>query len=275
VLAAAAPDASWTFEPAVLALTLAAGYAYVRRFRAVRAEEGTLALPGWRAAAFLAGLACVLIALVSPIDRLAEQIMTMHMVQHLLLLDLAPVLCLVGLTRVLMRPLTRHTMRLERGLGPFAHPAFAAILYVATMWFWHVPALYDAALAHSTVHVLEHLCFTIAGGLYWWHLLGPIRSRRRLSGLAPLAYMVGTKIAVGLLGIGLTFSPNALYAFYEHQPRYWGLSPGSDQAVAGLIMALEQSIVMGIVLAWLFVRLLGEADAEDLRRERYARSPSA
>ena len=56
-----------------------------------------------------------------------------------------------------MRPLTRHTMRLERGLGPFAHPAFAAILYVATMWCWHVPALYDAALAHSTVHVLEHL----------------------------------------------------------------------------------------------------------------------
>src|SRR5206468_3907910 len=80
----------------------------------------------------------------SPVDRLAEQIMTMHMVQHLLLLDLAPVLCLVGLTRVLMRPLTRHTMRLERGLGPFAHPAFAAIFYVTTMWFWHVPALYDA-----------------------------------------------------------------------------------------------------------------------------------
>jgi putative membrane protein len=274
VLAAASPDASWSFEPAVIALTLAAGYAYLRRFRAVRAEEGTLALPGWRAAAFLGGLACVLIALVSPVDRLAEQIMTMHMVQHLLLLDLAPVLCLVGLTRVLMRPITPHTMRLERSLGPFAHPAFAAILYVATMWFWHVPALYDAALAHSTVHVLEHLCFTIAGGLYWWHLLGPIRSRQRLTGLAPIAYMVGTKIAVGLLGIGLTFSPNALYAFYENQPRYWGLSPGDDQAVAGLIMALEQSIVMGIVLAWLFVRLLGEADAEDLRRERYARSPS-
>ena len=271
-LAAASPDASWTFEPTVLALVIAAGYLYMRRFRAVRAELGTLALPGWRAACFLAGLACVLIALVSPVDRLGEQIMTMHMVQHLLLLDLAPVLCLLGLTRVLMRPVTRQTLRLERSAGPLAHPAFAALLYVGVMWAWHVPALYDAALEHSTVHVLEHLIFAIAGGLYWWHLLGPIRSRHRLSGLAPLAYMIGTKIAVGLLGIGLTFSPNALYAFYEHQPRYWGLTPGDDQAVAGLIMALEQSIVMGIVLTWLFVRLLSEADAEDLRRERYARS---
>jgi putative membrane protein len=272
VLAAAPPDASWTFEPAVITLTLAVGYAYVRRWRAVRADQGTLALSGWRAFSFLSGLACVLVALVSPVDRLAEQILTMHMIQHLLLLDLAPVLCLLGLTRVLLRPVTRHTLRLERGLGPFAHPAFAAVFYVATMWAWHVPALYDGALEHSAVHVLEHLCFTIAGGLYWWHLLGPIRSRHRLSGLAPLAYMIATKIAVGLLGIGLTFSPDALYAFYEHQPRYWGLSAGNDQAVAGLIMALEQSIVMGIVLTWLFVRLLGEADADDLRRERYARS---
>jgi cytochrome c oxidase assembly factor CtaG len=275
LLAAASPDASWTFEPAVIVLTLAAGYAYLRRFRAVRAEEGTLALSGWRAGSFLAGLACVLVALVSPVDRLAEQVMTMHMVQHLLLLDLAPVLCLLGLTRVLMRPITRQTLRLERSLGPFGHPAFAAVFYVATMWAWHVPALYDGALEHSLVHVLEHLSFTIAGGLYWWHLLGPIRSRRRLAGLGPLAYMIGTKIFVGLLGIGLTFSPDALYAFYERQPRFWGLSPGDDQAVAGLIMALEQSIVMGIVLTWLFMRLLGEADADDLRRERYARTTGA
>src|SRR3954453_12790401 len=110
LLAAASPDASWTFEPAVIALTLAAGYLYLRRFRAVRDELGTLALPGWRAACFLAGLACVLAALVSPIDRLGEQVMTMHMVQHLLLLDLAPVLCLLGFTRVLLRPVTRQTL---------------------------------------------------------------------------------------------------------------------------------------------------------------------
>ena len=83
--------------------------------------------------------------------------------------------------------------------------------------------------------------------------------------------MAGTKILVGLLGIALTFSPDALYAFYEGQPRYWGLSAGDDQAVAGLIMALEQSIVMGVALVFLFVRALGERDREDERAERYAR----
>jgi cytochrome c oxidase assembly factor CtaG len=268
--AAASPNASWTFEPGVLILVLGAGFVYLRRFRAVRAEQGTLVLSGWRAASFLAGLACVLIALISPVDRLAEQILTMHMTQHLLLLDVAPVLCLLGLTRVMLRPVTRRVQPVERQAGVLGHPLFAAAFYVVTMWVWHVPAMYDAALQHTLVHALEHMSFAVAGGLYWWHLIGPIRARRRLSGLAPIGYMVGTKILVGLLGIGLTFAPHALYGFYEHQPRYWGLTAQTDQAIAGAIMALEQSIVMGIVLAWLFVRLLDEADTRDLRSERYA-----
>ena len=94
------------------------------------------------------------------------------------------------------------------------------------MWIWHVPALYDAALEHAVVHVLEHITFALAGGLYWWHLLSPIRSRKRLGGMGPVMYMVSTKVLVGLLGIGLAFAPDALYDFYETQPGYWGLSPG-------------------------------------------------
>ena len=270
MLAAASPDASWTFEPGAVILVAGAAYLYMRRFRAVRAEQGTLALSGGRAALFLAGLLCVLVALVSPVGRLAEQVFTVHMVQHLLLLDLAPVLCLLGLTRKILRPVTRRVQPVERRAGPLGHPLFAAVFYVATMWAWHLPAMYDAALRHGGIHALEHMSFAIAGGLYWWHLIGPIRARRRLSGLAPIAYMAGTKLVVGLLGIGLSFSPHALYAFYEHQPHYWGMAARTDQAVGGLIMALEQSIVMGIVLVWLFVRLLDEADTRDLRSERYA-----
>ncbi len=81
--------------------------------------------------------------------------------------------------------------------------------------------------------------------------------------------MVSTKLFVGVLGIVLTFAPDALYAFYADQPNYWGLSPTDDQAVAGLIMALEQSIVMGIALVWLFARMLSESEKEEQRRERY------
>jgi cytochrome c oxidase assembly factor CtaG len=211
----------------------------------------------------------VLVALCSPVDRLAEQLFFMHMVQHLLLLDLAPILVLLGQTKVILRPLTRRLMRIEQAAGALAHPVFAIVLYVAVMAFWHVPALYDTALEHPVAHVLEHITFGLAGGLYWWHLLSPIRARRRLGGMGPVVYMLATKVLVGLLGIMLAFAPDAIYSFYERQPGYWGLSPGTDQAVGGLIMALEQSIVMGIALVFLFVRALGESERDEQRAERY------
>jgi cytochrome c oxidase assembly factor CtaG len=244
-------------------LVAALTYVYVRRWREVDGSAGRLV-------SFLGAMALVVIALCSPVDRLGEQLFFMHMVQHLLLLDLVPILVLLSLTKVLLRPLTRRLVRLERAAGPLAHPVFAIALYVATMALWHVPAMYDAALEHPVLHVLEHISFGLAGGLYWWHLLSPIRARRRLGGMGPIVYMLGTKVLVGLLGILLTFAPEAIYDFYERQPGYWGLSPGTDQAVGGLIMALEQSIVMGIALVFLFVRALGESDREDERAERYA-----
>jgi putative membrane protein len=265
----ASPDASWTFEPGVLVLTAAAGAVYVRRWREVRRDGDTKNASAGRLACWMGGLACVLIALVSPIDRLGEQLLFMHMIQHLLLLDGAAILLLVGLNRVLLRPVTRRFEPLERQAGILAHPVVAVIAYVGVMWVWHVPALYDAAARHAPIHVLEHMTMASAGLLYWWHILGPIRSRLRLSGMAPLAYMGATKLLVGVLGIVLTFAPDALYPFYENQPGYWGLSASEDEALAGLIMALEQSIVMGIALVWLFARLLSESEREEQRAERY------
>ena len=80
--------------------------------------------------------------------------------------------------------------------------------------------------------------------------------------MGPVVYMLATKVFVGLIGILLAFSPDALYDFYERQPGYWGLSPGTDQAVGGLIMALEQSVVMGVALVFLFTRALSESERE-------------
>ena len=180
----------------------------------------------------------------------------MHMTQHILLLDIAPILLILGLNKVLLRPATRRLHTIERKAGFLAHPAFAVFAYVGFMWLWHVPALYDAALRNSGLHAFEHICFALAGGLYWWHLLSPIRGRMRLGGMGPVMYMVSTKLLVGLLGIALAFAPTALYAFYKHQPHYWGLTAGEDMNMAGLLMALEQSIVMGIALAYLFVQML-------------------
>ncbi len=245
------------------------GGAYLWAWRRAR-RPGAPHPPGYgRLALFAAGLLTVLVALVSPLDSLGDQLMVMHMVQHMLLLDIAPILMILGLTKGLLRPVTRRIHSLERRAGPFAHPAFAVAAYAGLLWLWHMPFMYDQAQGSSAIHVLEHLCFAAAGTLYWWHLLSPIRSRLRLGGLGPIAYMVVTKLLVGILGVVLAFAPSTIYAFYAHKPAYWGLSPQFDQSMAGLVMALEQSIVMGIALVYLFVRMLGESEREAERAERF------
>jgi putative membrane protein len=266
------PNLSWSFSPGVLLVAAFAIGLYVRRWRAVRAAAGQRranVAPSWRLACFLAAVVLALAALVSPLDALADQLFLAHMIQHMLLLDVVPILAIVGLTKVLLRPVTRVVHELERRAGPFAHPAFAVLLYVGVIWAWHVPAAYDFAVRHPVVHVLEHMTFVIAGSLYWWHLLSPIRARRRLEGMGPVVYMVTTKLTVGALGMGLAFAPSTLYPYYAHHARVWGISAGDDQAIAGLIMALEQSIVMGIALVVLFIRALNESERAQERRERY------
>jgi putative membrane protein len=250
------PDVSWSLAPGPIVLLAALTGWYVVRWR--RVDERPL-----RLVLFLAGIVVTAAALLSPVDVLGEQLFFMHMVQHLLLLDVAAILLILGLTRKILRPVTRRMLTVERRAGFLSTPAFAISLYVMTMWVWHIPALYDLALENDFVHVTEHLSFTAAGGLYWWHLFSPIRPRHRLLGLGAAGYMVSTKVLVGLLGVFLTFAPSSFYAFYENQPRYWGLSSTEDQAIGGAIMALEQMIVMGAAFAWLFVRMLSESERED------------
>ena len=259
--------ATWTFDPGPMLLLSTITVAYVLRWRAARREAGTRAVPAWRLFVFVLGIACAAAALISPVDSLASKLFVMHMLQHVLLLDFAAIFCILGLTKVLLRPVTRRVQRLERAAGPVGHPVFAVVFYVAAMWVWHIPALYDAALAHPALHVLEHLSFACAGALYWWHLLSPIRSRHRLGGMGPVVYMLSTKLLVGLLGIGLTFTPHALYDHYSGGT--WGLSADEDEELAGALMAIEQSIVMGVALAWLVVRMLEESQRSDERAERY------
>jgi cytochrome c oxidase assembly factor CtaG len=266
------PDLSWTLSPGVLVAVAFVGWAYLRRWRQVRLSSSprrAAEAPVWRLCCFQGALLATLIALVSPLDALAEQLFLAHMVQHVLLLDLAPLLAILGFTKVTLRPFTRTVHELERRAGPIAHPAFAVVLYVAVIWAWHVPAAYDLAVRHSGVHVLEHLTFLLAGSLYWWHLLSPVRARLRLGGLGPVLYMGSTKVLVGALGMGLAFAPTALYPYYVHHARVWGISALDDQAMAGLMMAVEQSIVMGTALVVLFVRALAESEREQQRRERY------
>lgn len=264
------PPIQWSLDPSVLVgvvvLSLAYGWAWRRARR-----PGAPHPPGYgRLALFAASMLTVLAALVSPIDGLSDELMVIHMVQHMLLLDLMPILLILSLTKGLLRPVTRRLTALERRAGFFGHPVFAVLMYAGMMWLWHLPGMYDLALNHpDSWHIVEHLCFSAAGTLYWWHLLSPIRSRLRLGGMGPVMYMLSTKLLVGVLGVMLAFAPTSVYGFYNHQPHWWGLTPGQDQNMAGLVMALEQSIVMGIVLVWLFVRMLEESERSAQRAERF------
>jgi putative membrane protein len=263
------PTIAWSIEPSVLVGVAALGIAYLKLWRRARVAGGPHPPSYWRLALFATGLLTILAALVSPIDSLGDQLLLMHMAQHILLLDIVPILLILGLSKTLLRPITRRIQTIERRAGVLAHPATAVAAYAGFMWLWHVPFMYDAALRHSGIHAIEHLCFVVGGSLYWWHLLSPIRSRRRLSGLGPVTYMVSTKLIVGLLGVALAFAPSSIYLFYQHLPHYWGLSPTEDQSLAGLTMALEQSIVMGIALVYVFVQMLTESEREQQRIERY------
>jgi putative membrane protein len=266
------PHLFWTLDPGVLIGVAAVGGAYSARWWRVRSGPSprrAAEAPVWRLCCMLASLSIAMIALISPVDALADQLFFMHMVQHMLLLDLVPILAILSLTKVILRPVTRSLRDLESRAGVLAHPAFAVVLYVSVIWAWHIPAAYDLALRHPVVHVLEHVSFLIAGSLYWWHLLSPIRSRMRLRGMGPVVYMASTKVLVGALGMGLAFAPAALYSYYVHHARVWGISAHDDQSIAGLIMAVEQSLVMGIALVVLFVRALSESEREQLRKERY------
>jgi putative membrane protein len=273
--AAGHPQLTWLADPAVLAPLALFAAIYVWRFAQARREMTERGRPASSAAgplqalAFAGGMLALLAALVSPIDGLGEDyLFSAHMVQHVLLGDIAPLLILLALTRVIMRPATRRLMWFERALGPFASPATGIILWLGVMYLWHVPALYDAATENAGLHLLEHTSFFVAGVALWWPLIQPVPMRRRLTGLQPIGYIAGAKAGLAALGLYLTWSATAIYPYYEGVPRIWGLSPVEDQNVGGVIMMLEQSLTLVLVLVALFVRMLVKSEEEQRRRER-------
>jgi putative membrane protein len=151
------PQLHWFSDPLVLVpLALFAGI-YVWRFIQARKEEGGRGAGPLQALAFAGGMLALLVALASPIDGLGEDyLFSMHMLQHILLGDIAPVFLLLALSRVIMRPATRRLVAVERALGRFAHPLTGLALWFGLIYLWHIPALYDAAIDSEVVHALEH-----------------------------------------------------------------------------------------------------------------------
>jgi putative membrane protein len=240
---------SWDADALVVGPGLAAAYLIARtRFPA----------PRWRVASFLAGCALLLAVQIGPLDTLAlHYLLSMHLLQNVVLAEWAPLLCVLGLT-------PRMAAELERlpGARVLTHPFVALPIWLVTYFAWHLPWAYDAALRHQwTILHVEHACYFAAGCLVWW----PVIHGRRASGAKAL-YLFGAFVLASPLGLLLALLPSAVYTFYDHVPRLWGLSPLADQQLAGTTMASEQAVVFFAVFAVYLRRFFLEEQGADAFR---------
>jgi putative membrane protein len=263
------PQLHWNLTLPALVPIVAYTAIYVWRFRAARREAGGRGA-GWpQALAFAGSMILLVAAVLSPIDRLGEEyLFSAHMVQHIMLGDLAPLLLLLSLSRVIMRPATRRLMGLERKMGRLANPITFIVIWLVGIYTWHIPALYNGALEHPVIHALEHATFFTAGTLLWWPLIQPVPMRRPLEGTMGLAYIFAAKMSLGVLGLYLTWSTAVAFDYYNHVPRIWNLTAIQDQNVGGAIMMVEQALVLLSVFFLLFVKMLTQSEEAERRRER-------
>jgi putative membrane protein len=256
------PNTSWTFDPLQLVPTFLVAGLYARRLATLRVR-GTL-VPRWRIALFAIGIATLLVALVSPVHTLGEQMFSFHMLQHVLLGDLAPLALLGGLTGPVLRPALAVLHRLRF----LAHPLVALPLWALNLYAWHLPYLYDAAVRHEPVHAVEHLCFFTGGMIMWLPVLETLPAPEWFGTGAKLGYIAAVRAVETVLGNVFFWSGSVFYAVYEHQNRLWGLSALEDQGIAGAVMMIEGSIVTLVALAWLFLRLASEGELRQQLLER-------
>jgi putative membrane protein len=213
-----------------------------------------------RAAAFYAGIALLLAAFLSPLDRLGEErLFSAHMAQHLLIGDVAPLLVVLGLDGPILRPLL--AIRPVQRLRILAHPLVALPLWALNLCVWHLTPLYDAALDHDTVHALQHGLFFLCGMLVWAALLEPLPGPAWFTAGRKLLYVATMWLVSLALSQVFLWSGHVYYARYLEAPRAWGLSPLADQRAGGGLMLVEGSLVMLGVAVWLLLRLFRESES--------------
>ena len=256
---------SWTIDPLQLAPVALIAFAYWRRARTLRAR-GT-PVPPWRALVFSLGIALLVLPLASPIAAIGEtELFSFHMLQHVLLGDLAPLCLLAGLTGPILRPLL--ALRPVERLRVLANPAIALPLWAANLYLWHLPFLYEAAVRHSSVHALEHVAFFTAGAIMWLPVLETLPAPEWFGTGAKLAYIGGVRVVETILGNVFLWSGAAFYAIYDQGAELWGISPERDQGLAGAVMMIEGSLVTIAALALLFLRLAREGEVRQELLER-------
>lgn len=286
---------AWSWNPVVALGIVAAAVVHHRGARGRRSHDSrthetrshnSRSHRRWRTRAFVAGLATLAAALLSPLDALSGSLASAHMVQHLILTLVAAVLLAVaaplpalvrGLPERLRPPArrVRRTPAARTGSRVGRQVATMSLLHVITIWFWHARAPYDAAVRNELLHALEHLSFLATAVLSWAAIVRVVRHRKPRDG-AGSAVLVLFALAVqgSILGALLTFAPRPWYDSYETTTAAWDLTPLGDQQLAGLIMWVPAGVVYLIAALVVLVTWIHEGDR---RRDRPTapRSPTA
>ena len=227
----------------------------------------------WRKAAFFGAILVLFIALLSPLDSISAALFSAHMIQHLLLIllaaplwilsrPLAPVLRALPLAwsrdigGIIQKPLLRKLWRF------MSRHSSAFFLHVFALWIWHLPVLYELALANPFVHALEHASFFLTAALFWWS----IYSIRDYGARLLSVFLV--MMASGLLGALMTFANSPWYLGHSAYTGLWGLSPLEDQQLAGLLMWIPPGFIYVLIAAFLLAAWINSVEQSVLKRER-------
>jgi len=248
---------AWSPEPTIVVASIIAIALFCRAFVELR-RRGRRDHAGWtHAVPFLLGVVVLALALVSPLDAIGDEyLLSAHMLQHVVIGDLAPALLVLGtrgpLTLFLLpAPILRSLAGigwLRRTLALLLRPKLSFAVWALALAAWHVPTVYDAALERAWLHELEHMSFFVAGLLVWSQLIDPAR-RGALDVRGRILFAGGLIAAAHLFIHPVLLSGRAVYPSYANQPdRLLGLSPLADQHWAAFVMSVEQIATLGVFL---------------------------
>jgi putative membrane protein len=255
---------SWTLDPLQLAVIVLGAFAYWRRARRLAARGAPV--PARRRALFWTSVALMLLALASPIHAFGEELFAFHMLQHVLLGDLAALCFVASLTGPLLRPVL--AVKPIARLRVLAHPLVALPVWAVNLYLWHLPVLYEGALENDGLHALQHVCFFASGALMWAPVVEVLPGPMWFGTGAKLGYIVVVRLLETVLGNVFIWSGTVFYDVYADGSVPWDLAPLADQGWAGTVMMLEGSLVTIGAIAWLFLRLASEGELRQELLER-------
>lgn len=255
------------FVPPVMATLL---YLLLYRRRTATLARQHRPVARWRTVLFVTGVLMVALVQLPPLDGLADSLLVAHMLQHIVIGDVASLLIVLGLTGPMLMPLLRTpASSLMRRLS---HPLVALVLWVVDLYIWHLPLFYQLAIEHDAIHALEHACMLWFGALLWLALIGPLPKPAWFDGPWLLGYVMIVRFLGAVLANAFIWAQAVFYPVYSAPDAARGLSPLSDQNLAGGVMMVEQIILTTVLLAWLFQRFLRQDEERqsllDLARSR-------